>query len=389
MFSIAIDILSLVSWFTSIFYSKAPLSIPLNYPSSSIMLNEACFSEKYGYDFLSLNNSSDLIDWVEHEIKPSPDVYSHQEKPGMNRIDIPFHNHSCVYLKNSLEPSISDMTLTSEGVLSKLEVLKNLPCLTYSDKYWKFEYCHLRKIKQTEITSSADSPLVYNLGHFFPKDAKSTEFIFNGKVFVMNYLSGDKCSPYAPIRSRSTQVRFTCDPKSTSIVPEISSVFEVSLCHYVISINVPSLCEQSPPLSKESKVPHVTLHCGGLNELINAGEPSRKDETSDKAHAMWIAKVAQLLNSENPHKLLARALLGIHGEFNMLRATHPRSTLNVFAIKAMQQRIEQAIQDLKRRPDAPRREKKRFFITTFTDENDNDDASSKSKKKRKTFKIEL
>lgn len=388
MILVVVDLLAFLPWISALFRRTTPLNIPLNYEKRTLNLNPEVFSRKFGYDFLTLNNSTDLIDWAEYEIKPSSELPIPDDKTTQQRILIPFHNHSCVYNDISVNYDQDEAPPSAEEIFTKLETLKNLPCLTYTDDYWKFEYCHLRKVKQSD-TSSSRQPTVYNLGHFFPKDPKSKRFLFNNRVFALKYSSGDKCLPYAPKLYRTTQVRFTCDPKSSSILPEITSVFEVSLCNYVVSINVPSLCENALNLSKHVKIPHYTLFCGGLDEQHVKSQSIVKDEVFEKAHSLWIAKVGELLNSENPHKLLARALLDIHGDTNLLRAAHPRNTLNVFAIRNMQHRIEEAIRDLKRRPTDSRKEKKKFFITTFTEDNGDEENSKKERKRRKTFKIEL
>ena len=396
---IFIDFFSLFLPFLRIFKNEDNLEIPLGDIKKETELNPHIFSDSLSLDFLSLDTSFDLVEWEFTQIQPHKDIDSYlsrHPKIVHREISIPSANIKCIMQIKESSPNENrtQETVSQNLIFNVLDPLRHLPCLTFTDENWKFEYCHLKKVKQTSVDNTIP-PVSFNLGHYFPKRKDSYKFKFNRRAFVLYYFSGDKCDPYYPELERQTEVRFVCKNKNNkSGIGEIKLVFEKSLCKYVIIIYVPSLCENGLLNFSEEYVEKNLIVCGNMELFQNSGDVSANLEDISSIRTLWLSKVFDLLNSNPSHNLLARALLDIaeSGQFPNYsdNNNNPYDMFNIFAIKALQKRIEDAVRDIKDKQNklegTARRRK--LFITTYEDDKENENKGMKKRKKR-TFKIEL
>jgi hypothetical protein len=392
---------SLIPYYISLlcgpFRKHAHFDIPCGDEPQELLLDPRSFDPKLDLDFLGFDNASDLAEWNPIELSFVSDLDAFMSSlpftTKADSISIPGNKNECLLFAN--EPNTSSNaelnTNDADFYFKLLEALKNLPCLTYTDAYYTYEYCHLRKIKQIP---SGPKSLDYGLGHYFPKNPRSTQFKFLGRAFVINYFSGDKCTPFYPSADRETEVRFVCGKKKTTTYAEIISVFEVSVCKYVITIASNLVCPlRSPEIAQlESQVRPYRLVCGNVDLQADSFHgPFMPDKV--KARSLWLKKLASLLSAHNPHSILARALLDM-ADFDSLDRSdfNVPDMLDVFAIKSLQQRIAKAIGEISGLDSRTTRDRKRrIFITTFdnTEESSMGGQKKDRKGRKKTYKIEL
>jgi hypothetical protein len=393
---IFIDFYSLFFLFFKVFKNGDNLEIPLKDRIKETKLNPHIFSDSLSLDFLMLDISSDLFEWELTQIQPLKDIDSYLSKHSnleYREISVPYPDIKCIMQKKQKsETNQSQEPPSQNSLFTALDPLRNLPCLTFSDENWKYEYCHLRKIKQTSIENSVP-PVSYNLGHYFPKRKDSSGFKFGRRAFVLEYSSGDRCDPYSNLE-RQTEVRFVCKNKnSKNDKAEILTVFEIGLCKYVILVHFPPLCENNLLDFPEEYVDQNLILCGNVDFSHNSGDYNINTQDITSIRTLWLTKVIDLLNTNPSHTLLARALLDI-AEPNRLpdnlnNINNPFDMFNIFAIKALQKRIEDAVNDIKSSQNklGGISRKRKLFITTYED--DKDDEKNIKKKKKRTFKIEL
>lgn len=277
-------------------------------------------------------------------------------------------------------------------------------CLVHKEGWWTYEYCHQKRIRQLHVYTAADRAAAaarnrrpafevgevsneYLLGRFLPKADKAVQVRF-GNVFVMNYRDGEQCDAESGAIPRSVQVRFKCSPNR--LVPHVISVFESTICHYVVVIGSPSLCSIQS-FAKWTRAPE-TIFCtdptASEPPADTAADTPIKEEGRKKRRGqrqVWLDRISDLLDGEGVLgtgslgglPLLRRALWDLlESEFGstmagglpdpfLADAVPPRQALSdLFAELAAQE----ALQNGNAKGQSPARRKGKVIIASVEDE---------------------
>jgi hypothetical protein len=179
-----------------------------------------------------------------------------------------------------------------------LEALKNV-CAYRIEDWWTYEVCYLKQVKQYH-SESKKMIQQHNLGEYEPGgeeedgeggerggginkvhiDTSSVSLPGGGgeqRYVSQHYTNGDICELTG--ERRSSEVRFTCDPGSSTSDTVITSITEPHSCHYVITVATYRLCKH--PEFRQHPAPVVAVKCYPLTPPLSSSSNDDSDEDED------------------------------------------------------------------------------------------------------------
>ncbi|KAI9184164.1 Protein OS-9 [Blastocladiella emersonii ATCC 22665] len=132
--------------------------------------------------------------------------------------------------------------------LAQLQTLRDGPCLSIVQAWWRYEYCHDLSVTQSHDMGDKEPPLVYVLGKqdasrsattAQPADpaAYAVKSAGGRKYLATRYRGGTVCDLTG--KPRTIEVRYHC---SADGVTRMSQVHETSVCNYLLSLYTPLMC---------------------------------------------------------------------------------------------------------------------------------------------------
>lgn len=171
-----------------------------------------------------------------------------------------------------------------------LEALKNV-CAYRIEDWWTYEVCYRKQVKQYHSEGKKMSQQ-HSLGEYEPGeedeggginkvhiDTSSVSLPGGGgeqRYVSQHYTNGDICELTGD--RRSSEVRFTCDPGSSTGDTVITSITEPHSCHYVITVATYRLCKH--PEFMQHPAPVVAVKCYPLTPPLSSS--SNVDSVHDE-----------------------------------------------------------------------------------------------------------
>jgi len=202
----------------------------------------------------------------------------------------------CLEDDDPMPASPSSITTTKESIRKLLQRSLDSICLSKTDGWWKYEFCHLKHARQFHVGAVLDPntgvaavqiEADHKLGLFVdqssntndpssaPEEDNEMNHMENERtldaVFKMEYSNGDMCdnSPEDKVKdftlktvARSTTVKFSCGKNY-----ELIRIEEDRTCHYVFHVTVPDLCRHEwfqVPVLKEQVIKCLPMPSDGF-----------------------------------------------------------------------------------------------------------------------------
>ena len=342
-------LLALFMWQTG---PLQPISLP---KLETLDLDRSVYSPVLGNDFINIPVDRDLVGWRRYSIRFLPDTPASEElwqvaRASNDRLEeliIGGRKVKCSIPKAPIpDTTIVHIPSPQEQELMvqvAMRVLKSFTgCLRHREGWWTYELCHMKRVRQFHVVTSEDVgdmlragrkqnlPKVgsvssdFLLGRFLPKHPGALAIRF-GNTFTMTYVDGDRC--WTEERGwvvRETEVRFVCPEaggtkqqrSSKRLSPYFVDVFEDQVCHYVVVVAAPAICQI--PQFQAWQRPKLPVLCiaDQINGLADpSGEkPAPVDEPKEdpKKKKFNFARLADLvMEQEDVFPMLRKAILDL------------------------------------------------------------------------------
>ncbi len=300
-------------------------------------LDKSVFSPILKSDFLNFRTDRDLHAWRKLSLRFLPESAAEFVR-AQNQNDTIVHvfktrdnfNMTCILPRPYLSEQISIMPPSEEErrvmANAATKALKGFArstkgCLQITEGWWTYEVCHMKRVRQFHTVTLKEreemirkgrknAPKVgsisseFLLGRFLPKRAGATDVRF-GNVFSVTYRDGDRCRTVDKgIVHRAAEVRFEC--AENRLAPYFIDIFEDSICHYVLIIGTPALCDI--PSFRPRTPPKQAILCADNNAGAKEALSSKSDRL-DAARKARLKRLSELVESIDTFPILKQAII--------------------------------------------------------------------------------
>ncbi|ORZ38922.1 hypothetical protein BCR44DRAFT_1483191 [Catenaria anguillulae PL171] len=151
----------------------------------------------------------------------------------------------------------SDPRTQEQVIADAMRLLKPLakqPCLSIEQGWWRYDYCHERRVSQIHEFGEKVPPAKYVLGQYARGEDKPELHVKAGKRYVsVRYRGGDVCDETG--RPRTVEIQYHCSESATT--DRLSLVQETALCNYHVTLFSPRLCADPAMAKPKSSLVHT------------------------------------------------------------------------------------------------------------------------------------
>jgi hypothetical protein len=330
-----------VSAFLPLFFLKQS-SVNITLPKMDHLdLDKSVFSPALKSDFLNFRTDKDLHAWRQWSLQFLPETAADFVR-AQNQNDTVMQvfktksnaNMTCILPRHSATEQ-NDIAVPSEGgrrdmANAAMKALKGFArsskgCMRLTEGWRTYEVCHLKRVRQFHIVTAKEraemvrkgrknAPPVgsisaeFLLGRFLPKSAGATDVHF-GNVFSVTYRDGDRCQTVDKgIVHRAAEVRFECVENRPT--PHFIDIFEDSICHYVLIIGTPALCNV-PSFRPRTRSKQAILCVDNNAGAQEAAHSSKLDGRAAAQKKARLERLSEFIDSMDAFPILKQAIMDL------------------------------------------------------------------------------
>ncbi|TMW63402.1 hypothetical protein Poli38472_002343 [Pythium oligandrum] len=241
---------------------------------SEAFTNKATFFDNYNWRDLRCNSCNRHIGWKFHHDELQQCIHT--------KIMEAVSAKSQEELKAA---SAEEMAKKKELVRRELEG----KCVTASAGWWTYEVCYKKEVRQYHEEQDGTRPSDWSMGVYVGDDRKPGDTMSPMSSEIAQYFTGGQhCDENGELRS--SKVVYQCC-KSKPKAPTIDNVEEPSLCTYMITVCVPSLCDKTDKTKKSSTYDYAQIASTCEKEFEHSHEAS--ETPSNFAALRWSTVVSE------------------------------------------------------------------------------------------------